>query len=52
MPDVRVRSTADAHKVLEAAGFHVDEVMVDPDARIRLGRVQDVYKRQGQGPGI
>ncbi|CEH10831.1 Hypothetical protein PFCIRM139_11870 [Propionibacterium freudenreichii] len=40
VPDVRVRSTADAHKVLEAAGFHVDEVMVDPDARIRLGRVQ------------
>lgn len=40
IPDVRVRSTADAHKILEAAGFTVTEVMVDPDARVRLGRVQ------------
>lgn len=40
VPDVRARTTADAQAMVQAAGFQVQVVMVDPDAVIHLGRVQ------------
>ncbi|MFT8395516.1 PASTA domain-containing protein [Propionibacterium sp.] len=47
VPDVRARTTDDATKVLQDAGFTVQVTMVDPNSPIHLNRVQRSDPAQG-----